>query len=93
MALLDDVSFVKRAKNRIRVLKELDGALMPSELVLRIYGKRSNTYFNIVSRALNELAEAKLVKVANPNSRTGRLYTLKDKGKKVKKFLKNQSFK
>ena len=89
MKLLNDIAFIKRAKNRIKVFKELGSTLMPSELVIKIYGKNSNTYFNIVSRALSELANAKLVKVVNPKSRTGRLYTLTNKGKKALNLLKN----
>ena len=83
MNLYNELSYVKRGKNRITVLKSLEGALMPSELVIKIYGKSSNTHFNIVSRALSELLEEKLVKVVNPKSITGRLYILTDKGKKV----------
>jgi hypothetical protein len=51
MELLKSVSFVKRAKNRKKVFLALDKPMMPSELVMKIYGKNSNTYFNIVSRA------------------------------------------
>lgn len=87
MKLFNDIAFIKRAKNRLKVFKELEGTLMPSELVMKIYGKNSNTYFNIVSRALSELADAKLVKVINPKSRTGRLYTLTEKGKKILSML------
>lgn len=87
MNLISELSFVKRAKNRSKVLKALDGAMMPSELVLKLYGKSSNTYFNVVSRALGELVEQKLVKVVNPKSKTGRLYTLTDKGKKLVSML------
>ena len=89
MNLLNDVSFLKRAKNRIKVFKALDGTLMPSEIVIKIYGKASNTYFNIISRSLSELKEAKLVKVVNPQSKTGRLYVLTEKGKKIRELLKN----
>mgnify|MGYP001307160868 CR=1 FL=1 len=81
MKLLNDISFVKRAKNRLKVFKEIEGTLMPSELVIKIYGKNSNTYFNIVSRALSELAGKNLVKVLNPKIKTGRFYTLTKKGK------------
>lgn len=87
MTLLDEVSYVKRAKNRLVVLRALEGTLMPSELVVKIYGKSSNTRFNIVSRALSEVVGAKLARVVNPKSRTGRLYTLTDKGSKVIKML------
>ena len=69
-------------------IKPEDTAQMKKQEI-KIYGKNSNTYFNIVSRALSELANAKLVKVVNPKSRTGRLYTLTNKGKKALNLLKN----
>jgi len=39
---------------------------------MKIYKSNSNTYFNLVSRALSELKEKKLVEVINPEERTGR---------------------
>jgi predicted transcriptional regulator len=83
MSLLNLVSFIKRGKNRKKVFMALDKPIMPSELVLKIYGKSSNTYFNLVSRALKELKNKRLVKVVNPKERTGRLYKKTEKGLKV----------
>jgi molybdopterin-guanine dinucleotide biosynthesis protein A len=65
---------VKRGKNRNKVFLALDKPMMPSELVNKMYGKNSNTYFNLVSRALAELKEKKLVEVLNPKEKTGRIY-------------------
>jgi len=78
------ISFVKRGKNRKKVFEALDRPMMPSELVKKIYGKTSNTYFNIVSRALAELKEQGLVKVENPKEKTGRIYALTGVGKNVR---------
>ena len=75
---------VKRAANRKRTLLALDKPMMPSELLKKIYNKNSSTYFNIVSRALAELVNLKLVKVINPKEKTGRIYELTNLGKKVK---------
>ena len=87
MTLLIEVGFVKRGKNRKEVFLALDKPMMPSELVLKIYKKNSNTYFNIVSRALAELKNKRLVEVVNPNERTGRIYQRTKKGDKVAKEL------
>lgn len=87
MRLLDFISFVKRGKNRKKVFLALDRPMMPSELVIKIYGKSSNTYFNLVSRALSELKSKRLVDVVNPKERTGRLYKKTEKGLKVLKEL------
>lgn len=62
--------------------------MMPSELVMKIYKSNSNTYFNLVSRALSELKEKKLVEVINPEDRTGRIYKRTKEGEKVAKELK-----
>ena len=61
--------------------------MMPSELVIKIYGKNSNTYFNIVSRALAELTEKGIVEVLNPKERTGRIYQRTKLGREIIKKL------
>jgi len=78
------IAFIKRGKNRRIVFEALDNSMMPSELVKKIYGKSSNTFFNIVSRALAELKGKGLVKVENPKDKTGRIYSLTELGKKIK---------
>ena len=88
MDLLKAISFIKRGKNRKEVFINLDKPMMPSELVMKIYKSKSNTYFNLVSRALSELKEKKLVEVINPEDRTGRIYRRTKKGEMVAKELK-----
>ena len=88
MTLLNLVSFVKRGKNRNKVFLALDKPMMPSELVNKMYGTNSNTYFNLVSRALSELKEKKLVEVLNPKEKTGRIYQKTKLGNSVTKRLK-----
>jgi len=83
MDSLSAISFVKRGKNRKIIFLALDKPLMPSELVIKIYGKNSNTYFNIVSRALAELTKKGIVEVLNPRERTGRIYQRTKLGKNV----------
>jgi len=87
MDSLNAISFVKRGKNRKKVFLALDKAMMPSELVIKIYGKNSNTYFNIVSRALAELTEKGIVEVLNPKERTGRIYQKTKLGEQILKKL------
>ena len=55
MTLYNLVAYVKRARNRKKVFQSIEKEMMPSEIVAKIYGKSSNTYFNLVSRALAEL--------------------------------------
>ena len=89
MELLKAIGFVKRGKNRKEVFMNLDKPMMPSELVMKIYKSNSNTYFNLVSRALSELKEKKLVEIVNPEDRTGRIYKRTKEGEKVAKNLNN----
>ena len=81
------ISYVKRGKNREKVFLALEEPVMPSELVRRIYGKTSNTHFNVVSRALHELRKIGLVDIKNPKEKTGRIYKLSKQGKSVRKEL------
>ena len=78
------VGEVKRAKNRKLVFLAIDKQVMPSELVIKIFSKSSNTHFNIVSRALSELVDIGVLRIKNPKERTGRLYELTQKSKTVK---------
>jgi len=87
MELLNAVGFIKRGKNRKEVFMNLDKPMMPSELVMKIYKSNSNTYFNLVSRALSELKEKGLVEVVNPKERTGRIYRRTKEGERVSKNM------
>lgn len=87
MELLKAIGFIKRGKNRKEVFIKLDKPMMPSELVMKIYKSNSNTYFNVVSRALSELREKKLVEVVNPEERTGRIYRRTNDGEKAVREL------
>ena len=88
MELLKAIGFIKRGKNRKEIFMNLDNPMMPSELVMKIYKSNSNTYFNLVSRALSELKDKKLVEVVNPEDRTGRIYRRTKEGEKVVRELK-----
>ncbi len=87
MDLLNYIGFIKRGKNRRIIFMNLNKPMMPSELVMKIYKSNSNTYFNLVSRALSELKEKRLVEVVNPKEKTGRIYRRTKNGEKVAKKL------
>lgn len=87
MKSLELLFFVKKGKNRLKVIKALDKPMMPSELTLKIFGSTSNTSFNLVSRALAELKEKEIVEILNPKEKTGRIYQLTKEGKEVLKSL------
>jgi len=84
----DLISYVKRGKNRKKVFMVMENSIMPSEISNKVYGSSSNTNFTLVSRALSELSEKDLIKIVNPEQKTGRLYQLTSKGKKIQNKLK-----
>ncbi len=81
------ISFVKRAKNRQKVLLAIDKLTMPSDIVRKIFGKWSASRYVIVSRALAELTEKGLIKVENPKEKVGRMYSLTGIGRRVVKKI------
>lgn len=88
--ILRSVAYVKRGKNRKKVLEALSEPAIPSEIMLLIYGKYSESFFATVSRALAELHEAGLVEILNPEERTGRMYRMTILGKGVLQFLQKE---
>ena len=87
MELLNEIAFVKRAKNRKEIFLALHKPMMPSEIVLKLYKKNNSSYFVLVSRALAELKTKKLVEVVNPEEKTGRIYQRTKLGEKVVREL------
>ncbi|MFH1175009.1 MAG: ArsR family transcriptional regulator [archaeon] len=83
MSLLNAISYVKRGKNRQKVFLAVDKPIMPSEIAETVFRGKGNTNLTLVSRALRELSDECLVKVANPKARTGRLYQKTRLGKAV----------
>lgn len=84
------ISTIKRGSNRLRVFMAMptDKAIMPNELVRKIYGKTTNTDFAIVSRALKELTDLGVVTLLSAKKeKTGRLYRLAKQGTDVRKEL------
>jgi Fe2+ or Zn2+ uptake regulation protein len=88
--ILRNVAYVKRAKNRRKVLEALQEPGLPSEIVMQIYGASSETLFSTVSRALRELESSKLAEVLNREEKTGRTYRLTSQGKAVLGFLQKE---
>lgn len=88
--ILRSVAYVKRGKNRKKVLEALSEPAIPSEIMLFIYGRHSESAFATVSRALAELQEKGLVELLNPEERTGRMYKATPLGKSVLQFLQKE---
>jgi len=75
------VSFVRRSKNRRKVVAALDRSqspLTPTDLATRTNIGLPNT-----CRALKQLREQELVKCVNPDDHTYRHYILTDQGETI----------
>lgn len=83
MANIYDVTFVKRAKNRLKMLKLLaEGEKTQAEL-----HKITGLYRTHTRRTVNELVSKKLVTCLNPNDRIFKLYRLTKKGKEILHYI------
>jgi len=73
------LSFVLRAKNRIKLLNVLqDGQKVSAQIE-----KQTGMYKSHISRTLRELTEKKLIRCVNSKDRNFRFYELTSEGKKV----------
>jgi len=78
------ITFVKRVKNRIKILQLLkDKEKTQAEL-----HHESGLYRTHVRRSLMELEEKKLVKCLNPKDRIYKLYKITKQGKEVLNKIK-----
>ncbi len=74
------IAFVKRGKNRIRILKELSKKDSMTQAELH---HATGLYRTHVRRTILELEEKKLVKCLNPKDRIHKMYKLTLKGKNI----------
>lgn len=80
---LKALSYVKRSKNRVKVVNIIGTSIkIPSEIA-ETMGLRINQ----ISAILKDLKENNIVICLNEADRTGRLYQLTPKGLEVYKFL------
>ncbi len=84
------IGSIKRGSNRLKVFMAMptDKLIMPNELVKKIYGKTTSTYFATVSRALKELTDlGVVVLLSDKKEKTGRLYKMTKQGLEIRKEL------
>lgn len=69
---IDAFAYVKRSKNRQKVVKIIEKSRMtPSKII-----ETMNVRFSLVSRVLRELKDKDIVMCLNENEKTGKLYKL-----------------
>ena len=80
---IKSLSYVKRSKNRIAVVKSLGETLkIPSDIE-----NEMNLRINQISAILSDLKKEEICECINEEDKVGRLYQLTPKGVKVYKFL------
>ena len=77
-----DYSWVVRGKQRRQIILVMDKPKTPTQI-----RTEANLSLNNVSDILREFRKKKIARVLNPKEKTGRLYVLESKGKKIKKDL------
>lgn len=82
-------SWLLRGKFRKEVFFKIGNRTMPSELVEQISKdqRKSSSDYAQVSRTIKELEVQKLLICLNPREKTGRFYTLTERGKSLKRSL------
>lgn len=80
---VNDLSWVKRGKQRREIIVHIDGRQTPTEI-----SQKSSYSLNHTSRILNEFKQKGLVKLLNPKDKTGRLYELTQRGRVVRDAIR-----
>ena len=81
--LTEDISWIKRGKQRREIIVHIDDNETPTEIA-----NKSKYSLNHTSRILNELKRNGFVKLLNPKEKTGRLYVLTEKGRVIRDRLR-----
>ena len=80
---IESLSYVKRSKNRISVVKSLGETIkIPSDIA-----NEMNLRINQISAILSDLKKEEICICLNEDQKVGRLYQLTPKGLEVYKFL------
>ncbi|MFH1638632.1 MAG: winged helix-turn-helix domain-containing protein [Candidatus Woesearchaeota archaeon] len=79
------LSWVLRGKQRREIIVQIEGPETPTGI-----SSKSGYSLNHTSRILNELKRQGLAKLLNPKQKTGRLYVLTSKGKKIRDAIRKK---
>ena len=77
-----DYSWIARGKQRRKIIKSLNKGKIPTEIK-----DDTKISLNNVSDVLREFRKKKIAKVLNPKEKTGRIYKLTPKGKRIREML------
>ena len=79
-----DYSWILKGKQRKKILKVMDKPLIPTQIK-----EKTDLSLNNVSDILREFRKRNLAACINPKEKTGRIYELTSKGKKLRKQLQD----
>ncbi len=85
--VLYDTVWVRRGKQRRAVLMVMERAMLPSEIKSKAKTINPKVSLNNTSDVLRSFSEKGLATCLNPKEKTGRLYELTNRGRKVRKLL------
>ncbi|HED05616.1 MAG TPA: ArsR family transcriptional regulator [Ignavibacteria bacterium] len=80
--MVKDYSWIIRGKQRKKIIKVINKPKIPTQIK-----EETNLSLNNVSDVLREFRKKKIVKVLNPEEKTGRLYKLTLKGMKIREMV------
>jgi predicted transcriptional regulator len=78
----EDYYWIIRGKQRKKIIKVMGKTKIPTEIK-----EETKISLNNVSDVLREFKKKKIVKVLNPQEKTGRLYKLTLKGMRIKEMI------
>ncbi|MBN2367962.1 hypothetical protein JXC34_03010 [Candidatus Woesearchaeota archaeon] len=81
-----EYSWIVRGKQRRDIIRHIDSLETPTQI-----SQKAKYSLNHTSRVLNEFREHGIVKLVNPDQKTGRLYTLTQKGKLIRDKLREKT--
>lgn len=79
MSSTNDLAYILRGKNRIKVLQALQGKTLISKQI----EKTTNMYKSHVSRTIKELQQKRLIRCTNEKDRSFKFYKLTKDGEKI----------
>lgn len=81
---IKDYAWVLRGKQRKKIINVMDKPKIPTQIK-----EETKLSLNNVSDVLREFRKKQIAKCINPKEKSGRLYELTIKGKRVRELLEN----
>jgi predicted transcriptional regulator len=80
----EDYAWIVRGKQRRKIIKTMNKEKIPTQIK-----EEANLSLNNVSDVLRAFKKRKIAKCLNPKMKTGRLYKLTPKGRRIREMLES----